>query len=177
MAWRRRHGRGWHRARVGWSRPCRHCHKMDWCWGKRQSSCRWDRRLRDEIVDDTMEKHAVVQPRFYVCDHVVRGDGRPLLKQFDDDGALFSGRCPSGLVGDVHRDDGVAGVGRHHLRTGFVDRWSVGPFGRVKTDASPRRFVCLHANGGGAHDGRQEEHHEEYPKAALVHDRGWSTPP
>ena len=58
--------------------------------------------LSDEIVDDAVEKHPVVQSGFNVSNHVVRGDGRPLFEQLDDDHTLLSVGGPLALIGDVH---------------------------------------------------------------------------
>ena len=102
--------------------------------------------LSDEIVDDAVEKHPVVEPGFNVSNHVVRGNGRPLFKQLDDHHALFAVGGPLALIGDVHRNHGIPGVGLHHR--GIFGVGPVGPLSRIEPHASPCWLVLVNVNGG-----------------------------
>ena len=67
-----------------------------------------------------MEKHPVVESRFNVINHVVRGDRGPLLKQFNNDNRFFNALIVEERmafkVGQFHPNNSVSGVRVHHGR-------------------------------------------------------------
>ena len=66
--------------------------------------------LGDEIVDDTMEKNAIVQALFDVLNHVFNGDRRPHREHLDDDLALLVALEVPGLIVHVDHEHRVPGV-------------------------------------------------------------------